>query len=191
MIKQATAMAVLVGAIIFICSMIPASTVYKIEVEEEPSIPTPLIDEGIATSTEAAEEQETEELPENVICTSDCPLIVVQRGPDEAAIREYFSDIPIMIEVARCESTWRQYEPDGSGDALRNRQGSSAKGAFQIMDSWHRADAFAMGYDTHTLEGNLGYARVLYEKQGLKPWEASRYCWGSANMAINKGISDT
>ena len=32
----------------------------------------------------------------------------------EAIVREYFSDIPVMIQVARCESTFRHTLADGS-----------------------------------------------------------------------------
>ena len=35
----------------------------------------------------------------------------------EATVREYFADIPVMIEIARCESKFRQFAD--SGNVLR------------------------------------------------------------------------
>lgn len=80
-----------------------------------------------------------------------------------------------LIRVADCESTFRQY--DDFGNVLWNEEGSSAVGAMQIMASIHVADALRLGYNIYTLEGNLGYAKHLFRKQGLKPWKSSARCW--------------
>lgn len=82
-----------------------------------------------------------------------------------------------MIEIARCESGFKQYETDGS--ALRNRQGSSAIGTFQIMRSYHEIPARNLGWDIHTLEGNMAYAMYLYKTEGTRPWDASKHCWNT------------
>jgi len=152
-------------------------------VDDEPALlpaPEPLI---LATSTSVTE---PEPLPDGVICLDDCPLIDPNEGVEEE-IKLFFKDNPIMISVARCESTFKQYDPR-TGEVLKN-PGSSATGAMQLMSSYHRAPAKDLGWDIDTLEGNLLYADEMYRTSGLVPWEASRHCWESADMAINKGIS--
>ncbi len=86
----------------------------------------------------------------------------------EAAVREAFADAPIMIDVARCESRFRQFAEDGS--ALRGGSGKAYIGTFQIGERLHKAPAAAMGYDIETLEGNIAYARYLYGQSGAVPW---------------------
>lgn len=140
----------------------------------------------VATTTEP-EPTIKEILPPGVICLDDCPLIDPNEGVEEE-IREYFKDDPILVEIARCESTFRQYDTE-TGEILKN-PGSSATGAMQLMASYHREPARNLGWDIDTLQGNLAYADRLYQSQGVTPWEASRSCWGSAYMAINKDISD-
>ena len=97
-------------------------------------------------------------------------------------MRSYYRDIPILVEVARCESHFRQY--DATGVVLKNNQGSSALGVMQIMASYHEQAAKELGWSIRDLEGNLAYARWLYEREGLRPWEASRYCWGSEGSIV-------
>lgn len=158
-----------------------------------PRAPEPQI---LATTTATTTEPEPipeplplpRRLPPGVKCLDDCPLI----DPDvvKKHIKDYFKDTPVMIAIAECESTFRQYDPE-TGEPLPNGQGSSAIGVFQIMASYHADPASEMGWDIRDFNGNVRYAEYLYETQGTKPWEASQKCWGSANMAINKGISDT
>lgn len=96
----------------------------------------------------------------------------------EEYVRAEFKDIPVMIDIARCESRFRQY--DSAGKVLKNPT-SSAMGAFQIMASLHAAPAKAnLGYDIYSLEGNAAYARYLYEKNGTRDWNASKHCWGKS-----------
>lgn len=100
--------------------------------------------------------------------------VAISENRTEQLVREYFRDIPIMVEIARCESQFRQF--DRNGQVLKNPN-SSAKGAFQIMESIHTATASKLGHDILTLEGNAAYARYLYEKEGTRPWNASAACW--------------
>jgi hypothetical protein len=106
----------------------------------------------------------------------------------EEYVRNYFADTPIMIEVARCESQFRQFDKEGK--VLKNPT-STAKGIMQIMESIHAEDAKeTYGFDILTIDGNLGYAKLLYEKQGIKPWMASSACWKKTTaykeLALNK-----
>ncbi len=95
----------------------------------------------------------------------------------EEHVREYFSDIPILVEIARCESTFRHTDSDGN--VLRGLVDNSDLGVMQINKRYHAARARELGIDIYTREGNMEYARYLYEKQGVQPWNASRPCWGS------------
>lgn len=95
----------------------------------------------------------------------------------EEYVRSYFSDIPIMIEVAKCESRFRQY--DKNGEVLRGEQNSLDRGVMQINEYYHNEDSDKLGYDILTLEGNTAYARYLFEKYGVQPWAPSSRCWGS------------
>lgn len=100
----------------------------------------------------------------------------------EAIVREYFKDIPIMIQVARCESTFRHTLADGS--VLQGVVDKDDTGVMQINKRYHEKTAIAMGLDVEDLYDNMVYARYLYEKQGVQPWNASRPCWGNA-LAMN------
>jgi hypothetical protein len=105
----------------------------------------------------------------------------------EQYVRQYFSDIPIMIQIAKCESTYKHL--DSQGNVIKNKN-SSATGVMQIMESLHSEDAAELGLDLHTIEGNTAYARELYEKQGTKPWNSSKACWGKYLTVANAGTKD-
>lgn len=93
----------------------------------------------------------------------------------EQYVRNYFSDIPIMIEIAKCESTFRQHDKEGK--VLRGVVNSADRGVMQVNLYYHEDPAEKLGYDVHTLEGNTSYARVLFEKSGVQPWKSSKPCW--------------
>lgn len=94
----------------------------------------------------------------------------------ETAVRSYFSDIPVMIQIARCESTFRHTLADGS--ILRGIVDSADTGVMQINKRYHAVTAKKLGFDLDDIYGNMAYARYLYEKQGTQPWSASSPCWG-------------
>src|SRR6185503_1444487 len=93
----------------------------------------------------------------------------------EARVRQYFADIPVMANIAKCESGFRQY--DGNGLPLFDPSYSMI-GAFQVAAA-HMPEALSMGMDITTLEGNMAYARYLYQNGGTDPWLDSFQCWGS------------
>lgn len=93
----------------------------------------------------------------------------------EVAVREYFADIPVMIEIARCESKFRQFAD--SGNVLRGGTGGQMIGVFQFFDRYHVSTANDLGFDIETLEGNLAYARHVYMSEGTTPWNSARACW--------------
>ena len=101
---------------------------------------------------------------------------VTSSSQTEAAVREYFKDIPVMIQVARCESQFRQTLADGS--VLHGVVDSADTGVMQINARYHASTAAAMGLSLDDLYGNMAYARHLYETEGTRPWNASSACWG-------------
>ncbi|OHA94887.1 MAG: hypothetical protein A3F20_02665 [Candidatus Zambryskibacteria bacterium RIFCSPHIGHO2_12_FULL_39_21] len=97
----------------------------------------------------------------------------------EEYVRNYFSDIPVMIEIAKCESRFRQHDRDG--DTLRGEKNNLDRGVMQINEFYHIEDSEKLGFDILTLEGNTSYARSLFEKYGVKPWSSSSRCWNKTS----------
>jgi hypothetical protein len=93
----------------------------------------------------------------------------------ETKVREYFKEMPAMIEIARCESKFRHYTDGGS--VLRGGAGGGMVGVFQFYEAVHAAGAASLGHNLTTLEGNLAYAKHVYDTQGTTPWNSSRSCW--------------
>ncbi len=100
----------------------------------------------------------------------------------EIAVREYFSDIPVMIQVARCESTFRHTLEDGT--VLRGKVDNRDTGVMQINSYYHGKAAAELGLDLENFEDNMAYARHLYETQGTQPWSASSPCWGASLASL-------
>lgn len=90
-------------------------------------------------------------------------------------VRDYFADIPLLARIAECESHNRQY--DKSGAVIRGEVNTMDVGVMQINELYHLDTSKKLGYDIYTIEGNVAYARYLYEKQGAKPWISSSACW--------------
>lgn len=109
----------------------------------------------------------------------------------EEYVKTYFSDIPVMIEIAKCESRFRHY--DENGNVLRGEVNNLDRGVMQINEYYHGDDSRKFGYNILTLEGNAAYARHLYERYGVRPWKSSFGCWGKSEaysqyseLALNK-----
>lgn len=100
----------------------------------------------------------------------------------EAIVRDYFKDIPVMIQVARCESHFRHTLADGT--VLRGVVDSADTGVMQINKRYHAAKAASLGLNLDDIYDNMAYARHLYETQGVQPWSASSPCWGQT-LAMN------
>jgi len=101
----------------------------------------------------------------------------------EEAVREYFADIPLMVEISKCESRYRQFETDGT--AFRGKINANDVGALQINETYHLKRAEKLGYDIYSLQGNMAYARLLFQEQGPQPWSSSYPCWGKSPLAGN------
>lgn len=93
----------------------------------------------------------------------------------EEQVRTFFATTPVMVEIARCESKFKQFSADGG--ALRGGWGGQMVGVFQFYESVHKSTATSLGFDLATLEGNLSYAKHVYAQQGTAPWNSSKACW--------------
>jgi hypothetical protein len=94
----------------------------------------------------------------------------------ENYVRQYFKDAPIMVQIAKCESHFRQLDSDG--EIHRGRANPADVGVMQINEFYHLDTAQKKSMDIYTIEGNTAYARDLYEREGTAPWNSSKACWG-------------
>ncbi len=99
----------------------------------------------------------------------------------EEYVRTYFADEPIMIEVARCESQFTQFDKDGS--IHRGVVNNDDLGVMQVNEHYHGTTAKKLGLDLYTIQGNVAYAKYLYEKEGTQPWISSSPCWSKSKVA--------
>ncbi len=93
----------------------------------------------------------------------------------EDHVKEYFKEAPVLAEIAKCESTYRHFKKDGT--IVRGKINPADVGLMQINEKYHVEQAKKLGFDIYTLEGNMAYAKWLYEKEGVKPWKSSSKCW--------------
>lgn len=112
------------------------------------------------------------------------PLIASAQGEQEADVRTAFADAPVMISIARCESKFTQFGKGGT--ALHGGLGGKMVGIFQVYSDIHATYAASIGMDIYTTEGNLAYARHLYEREGTKPWLSSFPCWGNDVESVER-----
>lgn len=59
------------------------------------------------------------------------------------------------------------------------------------INSVHDAEIAERKIDIMTEEGNRKFAVILYERNGLRDWEASRPCWGPQLLALGYSTSTT
>lgn len=107
----------------------------------------------------------------------------------EQYVREYFKDTPIMAEIARCESRFRHLGKGGK--VLRGEVTAEDLGIMQINEFYHEDTAKVLGFDLHTLDGNLAYAKWLYAKEGIAPWFSSSRCWQKSDTLAKADIKAT
>ncbi len=110
---------------------------------------------------------------------SQQPMPAVQTV--EEYVREYFADAPIMAEIARCESRFKQFDKDGS--IHRGVVNDLDLGVMQVNEYYHGKTADKLGLNLYTIQGNVAYAKYLYEKEGVQPWSSSKPCWGKSTVA--------
>lgn len=129
---------------------------------------------GTATPTETAYG--------HIVSTATVEEVTSSNYDTEQIVRTYFQDIPVMIQIARCESTFRHTLEDGS--VLTGRVDPADTGVMQINKRYHEKTAETMSLNLDDIYHNMAYARYLYETQGTQPWSASAPCW-SPSLAMN------
>ena len=144
-----------------------------------------LVSAGFINTTDI----DTTATQKNIISTSteiiSTSTTVVKKENVQSKVKVYFSDAPIMHKIAFCESRNRQFDKNGS--VMRGVVNSKDVGILQINERYHLSDSKKMGINIYTIDGNLEYARHLYENQGTQPWSSSRPCWGNAvKIAYNR-----
>lgn len=91
-------------------------------------------------------------------------------------IRRYFGkDSALMIKIAKCESDLTQHNKDGS--VLKGKITPLDRGVFQISLKYHQEEIDELGLDIHTLEDNVKYAKILFDRNGTNDWYLSEVCW--------------
>ena len=86
-------------------------------------------------------------------------------------IKEAFpEDSERMLRVALCESGYDR-------NAHNPKNNSHDRGIFQLSEKWHGKEMKELGIDPTDVEQNIQYARLLYDRNGLKDWSASKKCW--------------
>lgn len=82
-------------------------------------------------------------------------------------------DPTLAKAVAWCESGYKQ--------GVKNAQGSSASGVFQIIKSTWQGSLKAMGLppnlDVFDAGSNILVGVWLMKEAGTRPWDASKHCW--------------
>ena len=82
----------------------------------------------------------------------------------------------VFVAIARCESSF---------DPLAvhvNPNGSRDHGLWQINDRWWKP--LFDGVDPYDPVDNAAMAAVVYDEQGLAPWEPSRSCWDRSTTTV-------
>ncbi len=98
----------------------------------------------------------------------------------EKYVRAQYIDDPILVDIARCESTFRQY--GSNGGLMRGKVNSADVGVMQINEKYHADKAIELGLDIYTVEGNVAFAKYLYTKYGAEPWKSSSKCWAQSEV---------
>lgn len=139
-----------------------------------------IANQSISQTTPLATSSQTKQhitTPLKAKITTSTPDISVK-----GVVSDYFADVPELVSVARCESHFRQF--DKSGRVLRGVVNRGDIGVMQINEYYHGEKADELGYDLYTIDGNLAYARFLYEHEGLTPWLSSSKCWKGNELAL-------
>jgi hypothetical protein len=104
---------------------------------------------------------------------------IMDRAAVQAYIKAEYADTPILIAIAQCESNFRQFNPDGT--VVRGIVDSHDVGVMQINETYWLGKSESLGDDIYSSQGNVAYAKYLYEKQGTDPWNSSAKCWNQAS----------
>lgn len=107
---------------------------------------------------------------------SPSPSKAMSQEQMKAYLTKRFHDIPELIAIARCESSFRHTLRDGT--IIRGRKNPSDVGVMQINLDVHGKRLRKLKLDPLKLHDNVRYARILFQEKGTQPWRASQRCWG-------------
>lgn len=129
---------------------------------------SPLPKERLIELARASEITPTPTVTPEIVVLSPTPTpapIKTEKTEIEEKISEVFGkDGDLAIRIAKCES---------SLNPRAKNKDSSARGLFQIMQSWHKIDEkWLLDPDI-----NIKVAKKLFDEQGTVPWNASKWCW--------------
>lgn len=102
----------------------------------------------------------------------------MDRAAVEAYIKAEYADTPILVAIAQCESNFSQFNPDGT--VVRGKVDSHDVGVMQINETYWLDKSKSLGDDIYSIEGNVAYAKYLYDKEGTDPWNSSEKCWSQS-----------
>lgn len=88
-----------------------------------------------------------------------------------ALSEEYGQSYIVALSIMNCESRLSFIH-----NTTLNRNGTTDYGYWQINEI-HRGEALNQGFDITDPDQNLEYGMRLLQKQGVKPWNASKTCW--------------
>ena len=162
--KKVTIMIELTTSIAFLVSSLYGSSSTNIAIASTTDVATA----GTTTSVAATTTQE----------------IVMDRNAVQEYIKTEYADTPILIAIAQCESNFRQFNPDGT--VVRGKVDSHDVGIMQINETYWLDKSKSLGDDIYTAEGNVAYAKYLYDKQGTDPWNSSSKCWSQSAPIAQK-----
>lgn len=147
----------------------------EVETSNEEQSAAPADDATTATEgseTTATTVEETPTTVEETTTTTAPPTTAADNGFVNAGHGVYVP--PILLEIRRCES---------GGNYQAANPSSSARGAYQFLTgSWAgygHADRY--GVSQAHLASNAQQdeaALITWQRDGTRPWNASRYCWG-------------
>jgi hypothetical protein len=102
----------------------------------------------------------------------------------EKYIRNRYASDPVLVDIARCESSLRQF--DAKGNVIRGFVNNADVGVMQINEKYHADKAIELGLNIYTMEGNIDFAKYLYEKYGASPWQSSSKCWSHSDLLAQR-----
>lgn len=78
-------------------------------------------------------------------------------------------------EIIKCEGLEKGKTNENK---INGKTWSKDLGWLQINDFYHTGPMNKLGLDINDKGDSLEYGFILMKKEGLKPWDASKKCWG-------------
>lgn len=102
------------------------------------------------------------------------PEIVLSKPPQIAKLDNPSGQMELLNKIIFCESGW---------DEKAENPSSSACGLGQIIERTWKNEMRILGLprDSDCLDGeiNLKATKSLFAREGVEPWRASEWCWGT------------